>query len=184
MIVLAGAVGGLMLTFMQEGHPSLTSDQRVLVRVICGAIILGALSYVRPLVNSPRRASGLEDLGVRIPLAETLARHRLNVNRLLAQGQQPPAGFDAHEFVATQQRHHAHPRLRREYRSAMSWLLWANLIVQAPLPGLLFARLGFQSALPWGALLVEGILGLFLRYGCSSATVVHVLRLGRGKRRA
>jgi hypothetical protein len=183
MILLAGAVGVLMLTFMDVSHASLTSDQRVVVRVICAAAILAALSHVRPVASPPRQAS-LDDLHVRIPLAETLARHRLNVNRLLAQGQQPPAGFDAHKFIAAQQRYHAHPHLRREYRSSMSWLFRAKLIVLAPLPGLLFARLGFQSDLPWSALLVEGIIGLFLRYGCSSATVVHVLSLGRHKPKA
>jgi hypothetical protein len=184
MILLAGAVGLLLLTFMQVGHHSLSSDQRVMVRVLCGVAILAALTHVRPVVNPPRRTPRSDDLDLRIPLAETLARHRLNVNRLLAQGQQPPARFDADEFIATQERYHAHPRLRRQYQSSMSWLLRGKLIVLALLPGVLFAHLGFQSALPWGALLVEGIIGLFLRYGCSSATVVHLLRLGRGKRRA
>jgi hypothetical protein len=184
MILLAGAAGVLTLTFMEVGRGSLTADQLVTVRLICGAIIPGALSYVRPVAEGPRRESHVDDLRVRIPLADTLARHRLNVNRLLAQGQQLPAGFDAHEFIATQQRYHAHPRLRRQYRSSMSWLLRAKLIVLAPLPGALFAYHGFQSALPWGALLAEGIIGLLLRYGCSSATVVHVLSLGRGKPKA
>jgi hypothetical protein len=184
MLLLAGAVGCLMLTFMPVSHGSLTADQRLMARVMCGIAILGALSHVRPVVNRPRREPRSEDLDVRIPLAETLARHRLNVDRLLAQGQQAPARFDADEFIYTQQRYHAHPRLRSQHQSSMAWLLRAKLIVLALLPGVLFARLGFQSALPWSALLVEGIIGLFLRYACSSATVIHVLRLGRGKRRA
>ncbi|HEV3443350.1 MAG TPA: hypothetical protein VG099_01850, partial [Gemmataceae bacterium] len=94
MLLLAGAVGFLMLTFMPVSHGSLTADQRLMARVMCGIAILGALSHVRPVVNRPRREPRSEDLDVRIPLAETLARHRLNVNRLLAQGQQAPARFD------------------------------------------------------------------------------------------
>jgi hypothetical protein len=143
-----------------------------------------ALSHVRPVANPPRQASRREDLNLRIPLAETLARHRLNVNRLLAQGQQAPARFDADEFIAMQQRYYAHPRLRHQFQSSMAWLLRGKLIVLAVLPGVLFARLGLGSALPWGALLVEGLLGLFLRYGCSSATVIRLLSLGGSKRSA
>ncbi len=184
MLLLAGAVGLLMLTFLQGDHGSLTPDQRVLLRVLCGVAILGALTHVRPVVNRPRRESRLDDLDLRIPLAETLARHRLNVSRLLAQGQQPPVRFDADEFLPTQQRYYAHPRLRRQYQSSMAWLLRAKLIVLAPLPGVLFAQLGFRSALPWAALLAEGVIGLFLRYGCSSAAVVHLLRLGGRIRKA
>ncbi|TMQ32202.1 MAG: hypothetical protein E6K70_19840 [Planctomycetota bacterium] len=70
--------------------------------------------------------------------------------RLLAQGQQAPARCDADEFTFTQQRYHAHPRLRRQYQSSLSWLLRAKLIALALLPGVLFAHLGFRSALPWG----------------------------------
>lgn len=116
------------------------------------------------------------DRDLRIPLAETLARHRRNVDRLLAQGQQLPAAFDGDEFLATQQRYYRHPRLRREWQSSMWVLLLLKLLVLAPLPAFCFCTVGGDDPLPWSILLVEGLVGLSLRYGCSSAKVMNILR--------
>jgi hypothetical protein len=122
-----------------------------------------------------------DDPDLRISLAETLARHRLNVNRLIAAGQQMPAVFDSAEFSATQQRYYRHPRIRIQLQSAMWTLLLIKLAVLALLPAIFFWRLGVRDPLPWSVLLVEGLVGLYLRYGCSSATVVNMLRGFRPK---
>jgi hypothetical protein len=121
---------------------------------------------------------------LRVPLAETLARHRLNVSRLIAQGQQLPAVFDADEFIATQQRYHRHPRLARQVRSSMGILLLGKLAVLAPLPAICFWIRGIGDPLPWSVLLIEGLVGLYLRYGCSTATVVNILRGFGGNQKA
>jgi hypothetical protein len=173
-----------MLTFLDVADYALSADQLVLVRVMCGVVVLGALTYVRPVASAPRRERQPEDLALRIPLAETLARHRLNVDRLLAQGQRTPARFDADEFIATQQRYYAHPRLRRQRRSSMASLLQTKLITLGLLPGILFVYWGFDSVIPWSVLLAEGIFGLFLRYGCTSAMVINLLSLGAASRKA
>jgi hypothetical protein len=55
-------------------------------------------------------------------------------------------------------------------------LLAGKLIVLAPLPGIFFYRSGVLDPLPWSLLLGEGLAGLYLRHGCSSATVVNILR--------
>ena len=121
---------------------------------------------------------------MRVPLAETLERHRLNVNRLIAEGQQLPAVFDGDEFLATQQRYYRHPRLRMKRLSSMGTLLFVKLIGLAPLPAIFFSNRGVRDPLPWGVLLAEGLVGLYLRYGCSSATVVNTLRGLRSNPRA
>jgi hypothetical protein len=100
----------------------------------------------------------------------------------MAQGQQLPALFDCHEFLATQQRYYRHPRLRRQRQSSMWTLLLCKLIVLAPLPTIFFCSLGVRDPLPWSVLLVEGLVGLYLRYGCSSATVLNILRGSRRNR--
>jgi hypothetical protein len=148
-----------------------------LLRVLSGLAVIGALLLIRPQGAAPRRPVRQPvDLDLRVPLAEALARHRLNVKRLIAQGQQLPAVFDGDEFIATQQRYHRHPRLRRQWQSSMRTLLWTKLIVLAPLPTVLFCSLGVHDLVPWSVLLVEGLVGLYLRYGCSSATVLNILR--------
>jgi hypothetical protein len=58
----------------------------------------------------------------------------------------------------------------------MRTLLGIKLIIMAPLPAIFFCSLGVHHPLPWSVLLVEGLVGLYLRYGCSSATVVNILR--------
>jgi hypothetical protein len=104
------------------------------------------------------------------------------VGQLIAQGQQLPVVFDGEEFIASQQRYHRHPRLRRQWQSTMGRLLLAKLIVLAPLPTIFFYSLGVYDPLPWSVLLVQGLVGLYLRYGCSSASVVNTLRGFRRKR--
>jgi hypothetical protein len=54
--------------------------------------------------------------------------------------------------------------------------LLVNLIALAPLPAIFFYSLGVGDPLPWGVLLVEGLVGLYLRYGCSSSEVLNILR--------
>ena len=175
-IVFGLAAGLLMATLVPGADSWLSFDQRVMLRVLCAAVI-GALLQNRLQRAVPRRPEQQpDDLDLRVPLAETLARHRLNVNRLTAQGQQPPAVFDGDEFIATQQRYHRHPRLRMLFQYSMGGLLVVKLIVLAPLPAIFFARLGVRDPLPWGVLLVEGLVGLYLRYGCSSRTVLNILR--------
>ncbi len=44
------------------------------------------------------------------------------------------------------------------------------------MPAIFFGTLGIQSPIPWGVLLVEGLVGLYLRYGFSSAGLVNILR--------
>jgi hypothetical protein len=119
---------------------------------------------------------------LRILLAEALARHRLNVKRLMAQGQQLPAVFDGHEFIATQQRYYLHPRLRRLRQSSRLSLLLIKLTVLAPLPVYFLCRWGAGDPLPWTILLLEGLVGWYLRFGCSSAKVHNIVR-GFGRKR-
>jgi hypothetical protein len=180
---LAAAV--LMATLVDGRDRWLSSDQRIMFWVLSGLAVIGTLLPIRPQDAPPRRpARQPVDLDLRIPLAETLARHRLNVNRLLAQGQQLPAVFDGNEFIATQQRYYRHPRLRRQRQSTMWTLLRVKLIMLAPLPTIFFCSLGVRDPLPWSVLLVEGLVGLYLRYGCSSARVLNILRGFRRDQRA
>ncbi len=182
-IVFCLAAGLLTVTLIRDPGGWLNSDQGVTISVLSGLAVIGMVLSIRPQ-RAATRSQGRQppDLNLRIPLAETLARHRLNVNRLLAQGQQPPAVFDGEEFIATQQRYYRHPRLRRQRQASMASLLLVKLMVLAPLPTILFCSLGVADPLPWGVLLVEGLVGLYLRYGCSSATVLNILRWGRSQR--
>jgi hypothetical protein len=174
-IVFCLAAG--LLTLVSGSNQWLSSDQRVMFRVLSSLAVIAALLKIRLHKATPRRPVRQPfELDLRIPLAETLARHRLNVNRLLAEGQQLPAVFDGEEFLATQQRYYRHPRLRRQRQSTMGTLLLCKLIVLAPLPAILFYSLGVHDPLPWSVLLIEGLVGLYLRYGCSSATVLNILR--------
>jgi hypothetical protein len=176
-IVFCLATVLLMVTLLSGSARWLSSNQTVVLVVESGLVVIGTLLHIRPRGAAPscpvRQAV---DLDLRIPLAETLARHRLNVNRLIAEGQQLPAVFDDNEFIATQQRYYRHPRLRRQRQSSMWTLLLGKLIILAPLPTILFCSLGVRDPLPWSVLLVEGLVGLYLRYGCSSATVLNILR--------
>jgi hypothetical protein len=180
-IVFCLAAGLLMVILLSDSDGGLSFYERVMLGVLSGAVLIGTLLHFRRQDAEPRcPAQEPVDLDLRMPLAETLARHRLNVNRLIAQGQQLPAVFDGDEFLATQQRYYRHPRLRRQFQSSMWILLLGKLIVLAPLPAIFFYSLGAGDPLPWSILLVEGLVGLYLRYGCSSATVVNILRgLGR-----
>lgn len=177
------AAGLLLVTLASGSDRWLSSDQRIFLRILSVALI-GTVLKVRPQQDAPRRpVRQPADLELRIPLAETLARHRLNVNRLIEQGQQLPAALDEHEFLATQQRYYRHPRLRRLMQSSMGTLLLLKLIALAPLPAIFFSRLGVHDPLPWSILLVEGLVGLYLRHGCSSAQVVRFLRgMGRNQK--
>jgi hypothetical protein len=184
-IVFFLAAALFVVALVSGSDRGLSSNQRIVLGALSGLAMIGLLLPIGPPRTALRRAvQEPRDLDLRIPLAETLARHRLNVDRLIAQGQQLPVAFDAAEFLATQQRYHRHPRLRREYQSAMLILLLMKLIVLAPLPAIFFWNLGVHDALPWGVLLVEGLVGLYLRYGCSSATVISMLRGGRKNRQA
>ena len=58
----------------------------------------------------------------------------------------------------------------------MAILLAGKLILLAPLPAFFFHRLGVHDPLPWSVLLAEGLVGLYLRYGCSPVTVLNILR--------
>jgi hypothetical protein len=187
-IVFCLAAGVLTATLVPGANRWLNYDQRVMLRVL-GAVVIGTLFKTRrqaaaPPCPVPQPAEKPLDLDLRIPLAETLARHRLNVNRFIAQRQQLPAVFDGEEFIATQQRYYRHPRLRRQRQSTMWTLLLSKLMVLAPLPTIFFCSLGVRDPLPWGILLVEGLVGLYLRYGCSSATVLNILRGFRRNRQA
>jgi hypothetical protein len=184
-VCLAAGLLTLTLVNVSGGWP--TSGQRFVLGTVSG--LVSAIAAIVTLVQSLPRGSPPRparpqpaDLDLRIPLAETLARHRLNVNRLIAGGQELPPVFNAEEFVATQLRYHRHPRLRRAFQSAMLALLLMKLSVLAPLPAILLYTRGADDPLPWTVLLVEGLAGLYLRYGCSSATVVKTLRgVGRDR---
>jgi hypothetical protein len=181
-ILLCLAAALLIVLLVSGSDRWLSSDQMVLLWVLCVALI-GRVFQIRPQPVAPRRPETQPlDLDLRIPLAQTLATHRLNVGRLLAQGQQLPAVFDGDEFLAMQLRYYRHPRLRRQHQSSMWILLLTKLIVLAPLPAILFCTLGVGDPLPWSVLLVEGLVGLYLRFGCSSATVLNILRGRRGKK--
>jgi hypothetical protein len=176
-IMFCLAVGILAMTLFDGSNYWLTTDQKTVLRVLGGVAILRALLPSRPRGTAPRHPAGERaDLDLRLPLAETLARHQRNVNLLIAAGQQLPACFDAHEFIATQQRYHRHPRLRNLFQASTLTLLLSKLIILAPLPAIFFGTLGIQSPISWGVLLVEGLVGLYLRYGFSSAGVVNILR--------
>jgi hypothetical protein len=172
-IVFCLAAGLLVATLVNGWW--LNSEQRVVLRVLSGLAIFATLLPVRLRVATPRGPEPA-NLELRVPLAETLGRHRLNVNLLIAEGQQLPAAFDGEEFLVAQKRYCRHPRLRMQHVSAMATLLVAKLIVLAPLPTLFFWSLGGRHPLPWGVLLAEGLVGLYLRYGCSTARVVSILR--------
>jgi hypothetical protein len=181
-IVFCLAAGLLLLMLLSDSDGEMGFYESIMLGVLSGAVLIGALLQIRrPQEAAPRcLARQSVDLDSRIPLAETLARHRLNVIRLIAEGQQPPAVFDAHEFLATQQRYYRHPKLRLQLQLSMMTLLLVKLVVLAPLPAIFFYSLGAGDPLPWSVLLAEGLVGLYLRYGCSSATVVNILRgIGR-----
>jgi hypothetical protein len=179
-------MAGLLYVGAEAGGPGRRpgSDRRVLLGVLGGLAVIGTLTALatlprnRPRVAAPPPERDPADLDLRVSLAETLTRHRLNVNRSIAEGQQLPPSFDAGEFIATQHRYHRHPRLRRQFRSTMGFLLLSKLTVLAPLPAIAFYTRGVHDPLPWGVLLAEGLMGLYLRYGCSSAAVVTILRGG------
>jgi hypothetical protein len=176
-IVFLLVAGLLAMVVVRDPGRWFGSDQGVVLSVLGALAAIGALLLFRPRMPAPPEpAREPADLDVRITLAETLARHRLNVNRFIAAGQQTPAVFDCNEFLATQQRYHSHPRLRSEFQSSMCLLLVSKLIVLTPLPGIFFFRRGVLDPLPWSLLLGEGLVGLYLRHGCSSATVISILR--------
>jgi hypothetical protein len=176
-IMFCLAAGILAMTLFDGSNYWLTADQKTVLRVLSGVALIRALLPSRPRGTAPPCPAGeLTDLDLRLPLAETLARHQRNLNLLIAVGQQLPACFDADEFIATQQRYHLHPTLRRLFQASMLTLLLSKLFILATLPAIFFGTLGFQSPVPWGVLLVEGLVGLYLRYGCSSAGVVNILR--------
>jgi hypothetical protein len=184
-LIVSAVAAGLLTAMLFQGLDGWqSSEQAVMPWVLSGSVVIGSLllSLLRG-ATPPRPQQQTGDLDLRIPLAETLARHRLNMNRLLAQGQQLPASFDGQEFLATQHRYYRHPRLRGEHQLAMSMLLVSKLIVLAPLPAIFFCSLGADDPLPWSILFAEGLVGLYLRYGCSSAQVINFLR-GRIKTRS
>jgi hypothetical protein len=184
-VCLAAGLLTLTLVNVSGGWP--TSGQRFVLGTVSG--LVSAVAAIVTLVQSLPRASPPRpshpqpaDLDLRIPLAETLARHRLNVNRLISVGQELPAVFDGEEFIATQLRYHRHPTLTRVFRSTMLALLLMQMSVLAPLPAILVYIRGADDPLPWAVLFVEGLVGLYLRYGCSSARVVKTLRgIGRDR---
>jgi hypothetical protein len=176
-IVFCLVVGLLLVALVNGSDRWLSPDQRIMLGVLSGLAVVAALFQIRPQRATPRCPERQPvDHDLRLPLPETLARHRLNVNRLIADGQRPPALFDAEEFLASQQRYYRHPRLRRQLLACMGVLLVAKLIMLAALPAIFLHSLGVNHPLPWSVLLLEGLVGLYLRYGCSSATVVSILR--------
>jgi hypothetical protein len=177
LIVFCLAVGLFVATLFCESDRWLNSNQRIMLCVLSGVGVFSTLLQIRPRDAAPRRPEPQRgDLDLRMPLAEMLARHRLNVNLLMTDGQQLPAVFDGEEFLASQKRYYHHPRLRRLHQASMGTLLLAKLIILAPLPAIFFWRLGGHHPLPWNILLIEGLVGLYQRYGCSSTRVVDILR--------
>jgi hypothetical protein len=176
-IVFCLAVGLFVATLLSESDRWMSSNQRIVLWALSGLGLFSTLLQIRPRDAAPRGPEPQRgDLDLRMPLAETLARHRLNVNLLIADGQQLPTVFDGEEFTASQERYYRHPRLRRLHQASMGTLLLAKLLILAPLPAFFFYRLGAHHPLPWSILLIEGLAGLYLRYGCSTARVVDILR--------
>jgi hypothetical protein len=179
------AAGLLTVTLVSAVERWQSSDPKVMISALsCLAVIMAILRSPSRGAASRRRAHKPEDLDLRMPLWQVLARHRLNVNQLLAQGQRLPAYFDGEEFLASLKRYYRHPTLRRRRQSSMVTLLAVKLIVIAPVPAVCFSIMGVGDPLPWGVLLAEGLVGLYLRYGCSSAMVVDMLRGFRKKQSA
>jgi hypothetical protein len=58
----------------------------------------------------------------------------------------------------------------------MGNLLRTKLAALSFVPLLLGWKLGIRHPAPWCALLLEGLVGLYLRFGCSSATKINILR--------
>jgi hypothetical protein len=177
---------GLFTALLVRGADLWPGSNPGILPFVPGAVVaIAALLVLRPRVAVPATPEREPlDIDVRTPLVETLARHRLNVSLMLAAGQRTPIKFDAEEFIATQQRYHRHPAIRRRFQAAMLTLLLGKLFVLAIVPGIFFLRAGFGDPLPWSVLLAEGLAGLYLRYGCSSATVVNVLRGCAGNQKA
>jgi hypothetical protein len=184
--LLSFLVAGLALAALVRGPGDwLGSDQGVALCLLGAVAAIGGLVLFRPrTATPPEPACEPADIDSRTTLAEALTRHRLNVNRLMAAGQQMPVVFDTEEFIATQRRYHGHPRLRQQFQGAMWILLLSKLTVLAPLPAFVFYRFGVRDPLPWIVLLGEGLVGLYLRYGCSSADVLNMLRGMRRKRQS
>jgi hypothetical protein len=136
------------------------------------------------LVSSPRSAARRTDLDLRASLADTLERHRQNVAEFLAVGHPLPPAFDADGFITAQHRYHAHPLLRGKYQASMGSLLQTKLVALSTAPLLLAWQLGVTHPVPWCVLLVEGLIGLYLRFGCSSATRIRILRTLSGEKPA
>jgi hypothetical protein len=116
------------------------------------------------------------DLDQRASLVETLEWHLQNVAEFLDWGHPLPPAFDADGFLTAQHRYHAHPLLRRKYQATMGNLLRTKLAALSTAPMLLGWQLGVRHPLPWCVLLLEGLIGLYLRFGCSSAAKIRILR--------
>ncbi len=136
------------------------------------------------LVSYSRPAMAHTNLDLRASLADTLERHLQNVAEFLAQGHPLPPAFNAEEFITAQHRYHAHPRLRRKYQATMGHLLQRKLVALGSIPLFLAWQLGVTHPAPWCVLLVEGLIGLCLRFGCSSATKIRLLRTLNGEKPA
>jgi hypothetical protein len=115
------------------------------------------------------------DKSIRLPLAEALTCHRNRVAGFLADGHRLPSAFDTDDFLEAQHRYHDHPRLWRLFQVCMLGILIGKLFMLTALPIGLGWYFGVIHWAPWTALLGTGLVGLWLRYGVTSARRLQML---------
>lgn len=117
-----------------------------------------------------------EDLDYRAPLDEVLQVHRARVQRFVAAGRVPRVAADCELFLHIQQKYHEHPYLTSQHRSAELTNSMSYLFVLVAGPVVLGMSYGFDHPAPWLVLALEGVVGLAVRYGFSSAQKIAFLR--------
>jgi hypothetical protein len=121
------------------------------------AVSFGALEWLfRKRGVHPGRIGFDPDLDKRVPIADVLARHRLNVAWLRERGHVPPKTYDMDSFLFAQQRFYAHPAVHYEFEESMRVLLGAKLVPMAIVVPLAYVQ-GFAHPAPWAALLAVNL---------------------------
>lgn len=153
------------------------SEQANTVTVV--AFSVAAVFYVARRWPTPQPPV---DLDVRVPLSTLFQVHEERVAGFVGEGHVLPARFDCDEFLQAQQRYVRHPRVWWQFAGAMLGLLVVQLILLL-LPATIAAgATGLADPAPWATLAATGLVGLYLRFGCSSAGVVRIVS-GRWRQR-
>jgi hypothetical protein len=154
-----------------------------LVGLVTGSLIY---QFMRPKKETPL-IEPVEnvDLETRVPLPEIFAVQQERVQQFAAAGHTLPTRFDTVAFLESEHRFYRHPVIHGQLRSAMLMLLGGKLALLLG-PALLAALItGFNHPTPWLLLCLTGLIGLYLRFGMTSAGVLRVLTGGtRGEKKS